>query len=92
MFAIFSNIDLVFLGQGASSRKPHLGGYCPRPVERSYDTVKNRALTSLADEDGLTARLLDCFLSCLGELMGVDRNRNLNLSIIQNLDETVLLA
>src|SRR6267154_4468411 len=46
----------------------------------------------LADEDGLAAGLLDCFLGGLGELVGVDGDRGLDLSVIEDLDEAVLLA
>src|SRR6202166_5140734 len=46
----------------------------------------------LADEDGLAARLLDRFLSSLGELVRVDGDRGLDLSVIEDLDQAVLLA
>src|ERR1700688_4841767 len=46
----------------------------------------------LADEDGLAAGLLDRFLSGLGELVRVDGDRGLDLSVIEDLDQAVLLA
>ncbi len=46
----------------------------------------------LANQDGLAAGLFDSFLGGLGELMGVDGNRDLDLSVIEDLDEAILLA
>src|SRR5258708_7554559 len=46
----------------------------------------------LGDEDGLAASLLDRFLGGLGELVGVDGDRGLDLSVIEDLDEAILLA
>src|ERR1700730_3506621 len=46
----------------------------------------------LADEDGLAAGLLNRFLGGLGELVRVDGDRGLDLSVIENLNEAILLA
>src|SRR5258705_8517683 len=46
----------------------------------------------LADEDGLAAGLLDRFLGGLGELVRVEVDRGLDLSVIEYFDESVLLA
>src|ERR1700704_5678249 len=46
----------------------------------------------LADEDGLAAGLLNRFLGGLRELVRVDGDRGLDLSIIENFDQAVLLA
>src|ERR1700679_1453594 len=46
----------------------------------------------LADQDGLAAGLLDRFLSSLRELVSVNGDGCLDLSVIEHLDETVLLA
>src|ERR1700737_3250486 len=47
---------------------------------------------SLPDAAGLAAGLLDRFLGGLGELVRVDGDRGLDLSVVENLDEAVLLA
>src|SRR5260370_27577215 len=46
----------------------------------------------LADEDGFAAGILDGFLGGLGELVRVDGDCGLDLSVIEDLDEAVLLA
>src|ERR1700679_1612304 len=46
----------------------------------------------LADKDGLAASLLDRFLSSLRELVSVNGDGGLDLSVIEHFDETVLLA
>src|SRR5260370_41731719 len=46
----------------------------------------------LTDEDSLAAGLLDRFLGSLGELVRVDGDCGLDLSVVQDLDEAVFLA
>src|SRR5580692_1150697 len=59
-------------------------GVCPRlPIYSK---------SCLADQDGFAASLLDRFLGSLRELVRVDGDRDLDLSVIENLDEAVLLA
>src|SRR5260370_26731152 len=46
----------------------------------------------LADDDGLAAGLLDRFLGGVGELVRVDGDCGLDLSVVEYFDEAVLLA
>src|SRR5277367_5913873 len=85
MFAIFSNIGCWNLGVKLYFRvKRRCEGVCPRlPIYSKR---------CLANKDGLAAGLLDRFLGGLGELVRVDGDSGLDLPIIEDLDETVLLA
>lgn len=49
-------------------------------------------LSSLADQNGLTAGLLDRLLGSLRKLMRMHRNGNLDLAVIQHLEQAILLA
>src|ERR1700722_14079104 len=46
----------------------------------------------LANQNRLAASLLDRFLGSFGKLMRVDRNSSLQLSVVENLDQAILLA